>query len=207
MLQAISVIASILFSFLLLGAVLVILNDNQDSGRKIAWILIIGILPVIGLILYFVFGLNFRKPGFFKLRNREFLNVFDERAGEQTKELLFGGYGERVAYVLGDIAFRYAFISEPIYKLEIAAESMMHFLLERFVGAAILYDTGEYMTEVQQKLIALISDNYMAIYNIYSKGKSEEEKLYLRLLLVTDSICGMTDSYAKRLYQELSGIL
>jgi len=109
--------------------------------------------------------------------------------------------------VLGDIAFRYAFISEPIYKLEIAAESMMHFLLERFVGAAILYDTGEYMTEVQQKLIALISDNYMAIYNIYSKGKSEEEKLYLRLLLVTDSICGMTDSYAKRLYQELSGIL
>ena len=45
------------------------------------------------------------------------------------------------------------------------------------------------------------------IYKIYSEGKSEEEKLYLRLLLVTDSICGMTDSYAKRLYQELSGIL
>ena len=57
------------------------------------------------------------------------------------------------------------------------------------------------------KLISLISDNYMAIYNIYSQGKSEQEKLYLRLLLVTDSICGMTDSYAKRLYQELSGIL
>jgi len=137
-----------------------------------------------------------------------FAKHYDEiMAGKYTKELLSGGYGERVAYVLGDIAFRYAFISEPIYKLEIAAESMMHFLLERFVGAAILYDTGEYMTEVQQKLIALISDNYMAIYNIYSKGKSEEEKLYLRLLLVTDSICGMTDSYAKRLYQELSGIL
>lgn len=128
-------------------------------------------------------------------------------AGTYTKELLSDGYGERIAYALGDIAFRYAFISEPIYKLEIAAESMMHFLLERFVGAAILYDTGEYMTEVQQKLIALISDNYMAIYNIYSQGKSEQEKLYLRLLLVTDSICGMTDSYAKRLYQELSGIL
>lgn len=29
----------------------------------------------------------------------------------------------------------------------------------------------------------------------------------MRLLLVTDSICGMTDSYAKRLYQELSGIM
>ena len=32
------------------------------------------------------------------------------------------------------------------------------------------------------------------------------EKLYLRLLLVTDFISGMTDSYAKRLYQELNGI-
>lgn len=137
-----------------------------------------------------------------------FAKHYDEiMAGTYTKELLSGGYGERIAHALGDIAFRYAFISEPIYKLEIAAESMMHFLLERFVGAAILYDTGEYMTEVQQKLIALISDNYMAIYNIYSQGKSEQEKLYLRLLLVTDSICGMTDSYAKRLYQELSGIL
>ena len=27
-----------------------------------------------------------------------------------------------------------------------------------------------------------------------------------RLLLVTDTVCGMTDSYAKRLYQELKGI-
>ena len=39
------------------------------------------------------------------------------------------------------------------------------------------------------------------------KGKSEIEKLYLRLLLVTDYIWGMTDSYAKRLYQELNAIV
>ena len=30
--------------------------------------------------------------------------------------------------------------------------------------------------------------------------------LYLRLLLVTDFISGMTDSYAKNLYQELTVI-
>ena len=52
----------------------------------------------------------------------------------------------------------------------------------------------------------MISDNYRQIYTIYSEGKSDKEKLYLRLLLVTDFVCGMTDSYAKRLYQELSGI-
>ena len=40
-----------------------------------------------------------------------------------------------------------------------------------------------------------------------AEGKDEAEKLYLRLLLVTDHICGMTDSHAKRLYQELNGII
>lgn len=61
------------------------------------------------------------------------------------------------------------------------------------------------MTAVQEKLMALISENYRTIYKRYAKDKPEAERLYLRLLLVTDDICGMTDSYAKRLYQELSG--
>lgn len=127
--------------------------------------------------------------------------------GTLKKELLSEGGAGRMADVLGDIAYRYAFISHPIFKLEIAAETILVFLLERFVKAAINYDTGEPMTDVQTKLMSLISDNYKAIYNIFSEGKSQEEKLYLRLLLVTDYICGMTDSYAKQLYQEFSGIV
>ena len=39
-----------------------------------------------------------------------------------------------------------------------------------------------------------------------AEGKTEAEKLYLRILLVTDYICGMTDSYAMRLYQEMRGM-
>lgn len=127
--------------------------------------------------------------------------------GTYRQELLSEGDGAKLADALGDIAYRYAFITEPIYKLEIAAETIMDFLLERFVDAAIVYDSGEPLTAVQTKLMALISDNYKAIYRYYSQDKSPEEKLYLRLLLVTDFICGMTDSYAKRLYQELSGII
>lgn len=80
---------SIIGILLITGAILVIINDNQDSGRKIAWILIIGILPVIGLILYIVFGMNFRKPGFFQYRNRKFLDIFEEKASQETKNLLF----------------------------------------------------------------------------------------------------------------------
>ena len=128
-------------------------------------------------------------------------------AGSYKRELLSEGDYGLMACILGDIAYQYAFVSEPIYKLEIAAQTILSFLLERFVGAAIAYDSPQSMTAVQSKLMTLISDNYMAIYRHYSREKSMEEKLYLRLLLVTDSICGMTDSYAKRLYQELSGIV
>lgn len=127
--------------------------------------------------------------------------------GTYEKDLFYGTYGEHMAKVLGDIAYRYAFISKPILKLEIAAETIMNFLLDKFVDAVINYDTDKELNAVQGKMMALISDNYKAIYRIYSKDKSEVEKLYLRLLLVTDSICGMTDGYAKSLYQELNGMV
>lgn len=86
----ISIMLDLIGIFVIVGAILVILNDNQDSGRKIAWILIIAILPIIGLILYIIFGLNFRKPGIFKQHNKDFLDIFEDRASEKTKELLFG---------------------------------------------------------------------------------------------------------------------
>jgi len=126
-------------------------------------------------------------------------------AGEHKAELLDGTPGALMAKTLGDIAYRYAFISRPIVKLEIAAEKILNFLLDEFVPAVLNYDTDRPMTAVQEKLMSLVSVNYVTIYKRYSAGKSETEKLYLRLLLVTDYICGMTDGYAKRLYQELSG--
>ena len=54
--------------------------------------------------------------------------------------------------------------------------------------------------------MSLVSDNYKAVYRHFAEGKDEAERLYLRLLMVTDNVSGMTDSYAKRLYQELKGI-
>ncbi len=126
--------------------------------------------------------------------------------GNWKKDLFADRSGALIMDALGDIAYRYAFQSAPILKLEIGADAIFDFLLEKFVDAAIPYDTGEPMTEVQQKLMSILSGNYRAIYHIYAKDKDETERLYLRLLLVTDEICGMTDSYAKTLYQELGGI-
>lgn len=126
-------------------------------------------------------------------------------AGVYKKDLFADSYGEHMMDALGDIAYRYAFRSEPIIKLEIAADTIFTFLLDRFVDAAVHWDSQK-ASPVQEKLMSLVSDNYKSIYRIYAQGKDETERLYLRLLLVTDFICGMTDTYAKDLYQQFNGI-
>ncbi len=134
-------------------------------------------------------------------------NYFEIMSGNYPNDLFYGTAVSEMMNQLGDIAYRYAFISKPIFKLEIAAQTIFYFLLDKFVDAVINYDTDYNQSVVNQKLITLISEDYKRIYHYFSKNKSDTEKLYLRLLLVTDYICGMTDSYAKNLYQELNGIL
>ncbi len=126
--------------------------------------------------------------------------------GTYTTDLFSGTIGSALHDRLGDIAYRHVFVSRPIFKLEISAATVLEFLLDKFTAAAINYDTENRLTDVQEKLMTLISDNYKAVYRRQAEGKGPQEKLYLRLMLVTDYICGMTDSYAKRLYQEINGI-
>ena len=126
--------------------------------------------------------------------------------GEYNNDLFVGTGVDSIMEALGEIANKYVFSSRPIYKLEIAADTIFNSLLDKFVEAAIYYDTDVAMSPLHERLMDLISRDYKKIYDIYSKDRSDNTKLYLRLLLVTDYICGMTDSYAKNLYQELNGI-
>ena len=139
-----------------------------------------------------------------------FINNYDAiMNGEYKKELLAGVPGSLVMDVLGDVALRYAFLSEPILKLEVAADAIFDYLLTRLVKALLYYDTPDWKkmsTAVDTKMVGLISSSFMQIYRIHSKNTDEKTRLYLRLLLATDYVSGMTDSYARRLYRELSGI-
>ncbi|MCR5599928.1 MAG: deoxyguanosinetriphosphate triphosphohydrolase [Ruminococcus sp.] len=126
--------------------------------------------------------------------------------GTFPKELLAASHGNAIAYALGDMACRFVFRSKSIYKLEIAAGEIYEFLLCKLTSAAVLYDTEYNRSAIQQRIMELVSENYIRAYKIHSEGRSEAEKLYLRLMLVTDYICGMTDGYAQKLYRELSGI-
>ena len=133
-------------------------------------------------------------------------NYNDIMSGNYKQELLKDGFVNIISSALSDIAYRYAFRTSAILKLEIGASAIFSFLMDKFVNAIIYYDTDTQLNAVDEKLVSIISDNYKYIYQVYSKGKSEDEKLYLRIMLTVDFIAGMTDSYAKSLYQEFNGI-
>ena len=135
-------------------------------------------------------------------------NYNEIMAGEYEHDLFYHTFAEKLMDMLGDLAFREVFTSDTIYRMEVAEATMIDYLMDCFVSAVIKYDDKEEkMGTLDIRMVSFISSNYKNAYHFQAQGKSDEERLYLRLLLVTDYICGMTDSYAKRLYQELKAIL
>lgn len=126
--------------------------------------------------------------------------------GTYKYDLFHGTYAEKLMNLLGDLAYRRVFSTNAIYKLEVKESVILNHLMNLFVGTVLKYDTEETLDALDVRVMSFVSDNYINIYHHRSANKSEAEKLYLRLLLVTDYICGMTDSYAMRLYQEIQGV-
>lgn len=121
-------------------------------------------------------------------------------------DLFEGRLAGLVLDVLGDLAYEHVFTSRMIVSLEVAADAVIGGLLDKFVPACIHYDTDQALSPVDYRLMSLVSDNYKHSYHFYAAGADEHKALYLRLLLITDYICGMTDSYAKDLFHKLNGI-
>ena len=137
-----------------------------------------------------------------------FINNYDEILNGSFKtELLDVSPVSVLSFALSDLAYRYVFLSKQILKMEISEGNMIYFLMDKFVTAAIEFDTPHNSNILNKKLMAIVSDNYKYIYRVYSSGCDEDVNLYLRLMLINDFICGMTDSYAKNLYLELNGTI
>ena len=55
--------------------------------------------------------------------------------------------------------------------------------------------------------LSLIPENYARVCRRASADADDAEVLYARIQMAADTVCGMTDSYAKDLYTELTGFL
>lgn len=123
-------------------------------------------------------------------------DLFYDTNHEGTIEILKGA----MAYFVYD--------TREILKLELAAKKIIGSLLNDLVHAVLYYDIDDIQykpSKVDEKFIHIISENCKEDYRRAKIG-NESYDLYLRFLMVTDYISGMTDSYAKNLYQEINGI-
>ena len=91
-----SLAGDILLAILISGVILVIISDKRDAGRKAAWIFIIAVLPILGIILYLLFGTNPRHHWIFNRKHRNFTEEFVKGAEKPLIDRLFGHDDEKL---------------------------------------------------------------------------------------------------------------
>ena len=62
---------SIGYILFVMVTIAVIIHDKRDPVKALSWIIVISLLPVVGFVLYIVFGRNHRKQ---KIFNRKELH-------------------------------------------------------------------------------------------------------------------------------------
>lgn len=82
--------------------------------------------------------------------------------------------------------------------LEIMGRQVIHDLMD-FFWEAVLQEKGNPFAD---KLFSLLSPNYRRVFE-YSKKELKLPETYCQMQLVTDYICGMTDTFACNLHKEL----
>lgn len=138
---------TVAYLLLIISTVVVILTENSNPSKTVAWLLILMVLPLIGIILYYVFGYNPRRSGrseenFIKFRNRLFAGISVEKASE------LGGY---------------------VKNEEVAPEYLpLISLLQRSNQSDVLFGSDvEVITSGQRKFEALMEDLENARHHIH----------------------------------------
>ncbi|OWK38097.1 Deoxyguanosinetriphosphate triphosphohydrolase [Fimbriiglobus ruber] len=127
-------------------------------------------------------------------------------AGEYKGELVATGPAAPFVKLLKTIGRAHIYATHSNLKLELLGRKVIQDLMSLFwQGARELPPDGTIKAkQFPGKLQALLSDAYRKVFQHFAKERADLPLDYHRLLLVTDYVCGMTDSFAKRLHSELT---
>ena len=137
---------------------------------------------------------------------KTFLNSHDlMMEGTYDKELLYdeSGPGADVAefyrVLKEEINYKHVYNAKETLRLELLGRNVIHFLLDTFWEAERSLRSETF----PQKIYNLLSQNYRTVFENPRPEELGLPEIYRKLLLVTDYICGMTDSFALNLRREL----
>ena len=142
--------------------------------------------------------------------------------GTYRGDLTEGNNGTDLLRILKKAMVTFVFHSQELISLELSARRIVESLLNDFIHA-VKYadepDEREHLSTIDDRFLHMIPDNFKMDYlgakkqvdarvaeGAQSEEDAEAEKLYLRFLMVTDFISGMTDSYARNLYRIANGL-
>ncbi|MDR1985154.1 MAG: cardiolipin synthase [Prevotellaceae bacterium] len=88
----------VIYPLIASGIAVYIIYKHKDSVKTISWLILLFVLPLVGLILYFFFGQNYRKRKIFgrkALRDIKFIdNISSRQAGLLKRNKLFDSKSE-----------------------------------------------------------------------------------------------------------------
>lgn len=132
-----------------------------------------------------------------------FMKHYDEiMSGEFHKALLDKGQCNPGAASLikacNKICREVVYCSQETLKLELMGRKIIHDLMDLFWEGASEYDGKQEI--FPKKVCELMSENYKLVFK---ETKKDLPKKYRQMQLLTDYICGMTDTFAYRLHKSL----
>ena len=133
----------------------------------------------------------------------------DIMEGNFSQELLAVSSAKDLVNVIRkDIEQKYIYYSMSITKTKLQSYQIIDTLLDRFVPSVFNGKNAGSSDDKDSLTYSLISNNYRYVCEKICKGKNynDSENIYYKLLLVTDFISGMTDTYAMDMYHLLTAI-
>lgn len=98
-----------------------------------------------------------------------------------------------------EIGAKAVYCSKETLRLELLGRNVIHFLMDTFWQA----NPGASPKTFARKTYNLLSQNYRTVFESPTDDEKTLPETYRKALLITDYICGMTDSFALNLTREL----
>jgi dGTPase len=137
---------------------------------------------------------------------RVFMKQYDKiMNGTYERDLVTESEAAALANSLRNIGQTRVYPTRSTLTLELMGRQVIGDLMDVFwEGAAAMPTSGPVRTKkFEGKAAALISSNYRKVFQEFAAEKPALPEAYHRIQLMTDYICGMTDSFAKTLHAEL----
>ena len=64
----------VIYLITIIGTILVIISENRNPVKSIAWIVVLLFLPIVGIVFYFFFGQEYRRQHMISRKGKENFN-------------------------------------------------------------------------------------------------------------------------------------